>query len=74
MSAKTPSMQDRRRYGAPAAMLVALVGASCGLALEAAAASRVLPYREISPVAAAASSARPHEAPTRATSMAAGAP
>ena len=59
MSAKTPSMQDRRRYWAPAAMLVALVGASCGLALEAAAASRVLPYREISPVAAARAALQP---------------
>jgi hypothetical protein len=40
-------------------MLLALLGASCGLALEAAAASRVLPYQHISPAAAATAALQP---------------
>ncbi|MEI9965434.1 MAG: M23 family metallopeptidase [Caulobacteraceae bacterium] len=57
--ALSTTTRNRRRDWSPALMLLALVGASLGLALEAAAASRVLPYREISPAAAATTALQP---------------
>jgi len=44
-----PSTHDRARRWGPWVLVMALIGASCGLGLEAAAASRGLPYRELSP-------------------------
>ena len=54
MSAKIQSsIHDRRRYLGPLSLLMAWIVASCGLPLEAAAASRVPPYQPFSPPAAA---------------------
>ena len=53
MSAKPrSSTPDHKPRLGPLVLLMALIGASCGLTLEAAAASRVLPYQPFSPPAA----------------------
>ena len=52
-----PQIHDRKRHWGPAVLLLALIGCSGGLALEAAAAARVMPYRDLAATTAPAAAA-----------------